>query len=752
MDTKANYVAVGAFTLALVLAMFGMIYWSFGVSSTGDTALLRIRIPGSAAGLGRGSSVLFNGIKVGDVRRVYIDVNNPTVAIADAEIDRLTPITESTRADIGLAGLTGQAAIELKGGDPAEQNLLERAEAQGTVAEVTANPSAVTNLLQTAQDIFARADAVLNTLEGFASDVRGPLTSTVGNVEVFSQALSRNAEGVDQFLANFGELSETLGNVSGRLDSTLTAAEELIRAVDREQVGTIVCNVETFTERLQTATADLDRIMANVDEASASVRSLAENANGTLARADGILDGVRTGVDTAVASIGQLSTQASGTLTRADGVLDGVKGGVDTAVASIGELSTQASGTLTAAEELIRAVDRDQVGTIVTNVQTVTERLQTATADLDRIMANVDETSASVRSLAENANGTLARADGILDGVRTGVDTAVASIGQLSTQASGTLTRADGVLDGVRSGIDTTVASIGELSTQASGTLTKVDGVLDSARGGIDSAAASITGVAEQASGTLSRADEIMAVVDPAQVESALTSFEGAAADARKAAADVSAVTSRFAARGEDFDAIIANARSVSQTFAEASTRIDGLVKKVDTIVAGIDAETVNGAVSDFTAAASDARKAAGDVAAFTERFTTDGDVDAILDDARVVAANLRQASTRVDGVLVKIDDLLGSGEAEGLAADASATLASFRTVADTLNARLGSILDNLSRFSGQGLRETEALIRDSRRSINRIEEAVSAFERNPQRIITGGEGNVREFDGRQRR
>ena len=75
--------------------------------------------------------MLFNGVKVGDVRRVYIDVHNPTVAIADTEIDRMTPITKSTQADIGLAGLTGQANIELKGADPKEPNLLDEAEAEG---------------------------------------------------------------------------------------------------------------------------------------------------------------------------------------------------------------------------------------------------------------------------------------------------------------------------------------------------------------------------------------------------------------------------------------------------------------------------------------------------------------------------------------------------------------------------------------------------------------------------------------------
>ncbi|TKB26754.1 MAG: MCE family protein, partial [Mesorhizobium sp.] len=113
METRANYVIVGIFTLAAILAAFAFVYWTAAIGEKGETTVLRVRIPGSASGLGRGSFVLFNGVKVGDVRRVYIDVDNPTAAIADTEIDRNTPITKSTQADIGLAGLTGQANIEL---------------------------------------------------------------------------------------------------------------------------------------------------------------------------------------------------------------------------------------------------------------------------------------------------------------------------------------------------------------------------------------------------------------------------------------------------------------------------------------------------------------------------------------------------------------------------------------------------------------------------------------------------------------
>jgi phospholipid/cholesterol/gamma-HCH transport system substrate-binding protein len=457
METKANYVIVGIFTLAAILAAFGFVYWTAAIGDRGETIELRVRIPGSASGLSRGSAVLFNGVKVGDVRRVFIDVDNPSVAIADTLVDRYTPITRSTKADIGLAGLTGQANIELKGADSKEPNILDEAEANGTVAEITADPSAVTNLLQTAQDIFKRADSVLSQLEGFASDARGPLTLTIQNAQKFSDALAANANGVEKFLSSVSALSDELAGVSGKLDGTLNAAEQLLKSVDRDKVATIVANVETFTKSLGDSSDELENIIASVD---------------------------------------------------------------------------------------------------------------------------------------------------------------------------------------------TTVKSVNEFAGKASDTLEKVDGVIGA--------------------------------VDPSAVRNALTNIEKASDTANRAAEDVAKVTDKFGDRADDIDRIIS--------------------------------------------------------------------------DARELADRLNRASVRVDGVLAKVDSLLGSGEAEGVMTDASQTLRSFRQVADTLNARLGTITDGFARFSNQGLREIEALARDSRRSINRIEQAVSDLERNPQRILSGGDGEVRQYDGRARR
>lgn len=455
METRANYVIVGIFTLAAIVSAFAFVYWTAAIGDRGETVLLRIRIPGSASGLGRGSAVLFNGVKVGDVQRVYIDVKNPSAAIADAQIERMTPITRSTQADIGLAGLTGQANIELKGADPKEVNLLDEAEQNGTIAEITANPSAVTNLLQTAQDIFGRADRVLSELEGFTKDVRGPLTTTAENAQKFSDALARNADGIDKFLESVASLSDELAGVSGKLDGTLKAAESILNSVDTEKIKSIVGSVEMFTT----------------------------------------------------------------------------------------------------------------------------------------------------------------------------------SLGQQAQQ-----------FDDIVQGIETAVGSINDFAQKTQQTLGKVDSVLD-----------------------------------------------------------------------------------------------------------GFDAQTVRSAVSNIESASRNASKAAGDIANLTDGLKKE-DVDEIVADAKQLTNRLNNASVRVDGILAKVDSLLGSGQADGLMVDARDTLKAYKQVADTLNSRLATITDGLARFSGQGLREVESLVQDSRRSINRIEQAVTDLERNPQRIITGGDGAVRQYDGRARR
>jgi len=265
METKANYVLVGIFTLIVSLLAFGFVYWIARFGEARDSTPLDVRIPGSVTGLSVGSQVLFNGIKVGDVRRLHLDETNPAFVIVQTRVNASTPITRSTAATLGFQGLTGQAYIELKGGRLDEPNLLTEAARANTVARIDADPSAVNNLLATAQDIFARANSVLSELEGFTKDVRGPLTQTINNTKVFTDALAKNAKVVDELGAN-----------AGNINQIITDAKDMMDRLNKASVH--VNDILVKTDKML-STSDKDSVAAQAKATLESIRQTSDNLN-----------------------------------------------------------------------------------------------------------------------------------------------------------------------------------------------------------------------------------------------------------------------------------------------------------------------------------------------------------------------------------------------------------------------------------------------------------------------------------------
>src|SRR4051812_16954518 len=118
METRANYALIGLFTLAVVAAAFGFVYWFSGSESGQRRQPVRIVFSGSVSGLSKGSIVLFNGIRVGEVTEVGLVADDPRRVIAQVEVDRTTPIRTDTRARLEVNLLSGVAQIALIGGDP----------------------------------------------------------------------------------------------------------------------------------------------------------------------------------------------------------------------------------------------------------------------------------------------------------------------------------------------------------------------------------------------------------------------------------------------------------------------------------------------------------------------------------------------------------------------------------------------------------------------------------------------------------
>ena len=109
METRANFVLIGSFTLAVIAAAFGFVLWFQSLHTTKARSPLRIVFEGPAAGLRNGGSVNFNGIRVGEVMSVKLD--NPRRVVALAMVENNAPIRKDTLVGLEFQGLTGVAAI-----------------------------------------------------------------------------------------------------------------------------------------------------------------------------------------------------------------------------------------------------------------------------------------------------------------------------------------------------------------------------------------------------------------------------------------------------------------------------------------------------------------------------------------------------------------------------------------------------------------------------------------------------------------
>ena len=78
MERQARFVLMGSFVLAFAVAIFGSVYWLHGMGTFGATTVYTIRFQGGAPGVGIGSSVLFDGLRVGEVTSIGFNPADPT--------------------------------------------------------------------------------------------------------------------------------------------------------------------------------------------------------------------------------------------------------------------------------------------------------------------------------------------------------------------------------------------------------------------------------------------------------------------------------------------------------------------------------------------------------------------------------------------------------------------------------------------------------------------------------------------------
>src|ERR1700737_3940299 len=202
METRANFVLIGSFTLAVIAAAFGFVLWFQSLHTTKARSPIRIIFEGPASGLRNGGSVNFNGIRIGEVISVKLD--NPRRVVALAMVGNDAPIRKDTLVGLEFQGLTGVAAISLKGGEEAAPSVpLD----EDGIPVLTADPNKL-------QDVTEAIRATLQNVNKVVADNQESVKNSLHNLETFTTSLARNSERIDAIM--------------GRVDGVMGKADNLM--------------------------------------------------------------------------------------------------------------------------------------------------------------------------------------------------------------------------------------------------------------------------------------------------------------------------------------------------------------------------------------------------------------------------------------------------------------------------------------------------------------------------------------------
>jgi len=280
VETRANYVLIGAFTLiiAAFLLLFGL--WAAKYTSEKDWRYFNVIFDEAVTGLTEGGSVQYNGISVGTVDTLSLAPDDPRKVIAKVKLRASTPVKVDTHAKLSFTGLTGTAFIQLTGGSP-DAPLL--AAADDEVPTIITESSALQNIAETANKLVARLDKVLSdeninniakTLEnlenatGAISDQRADLSTLIVNARISSEKLANTLDTTNNAVNSIDrELVQKLPQLIAKLDSTLSRMDSAANNADK-LIGENRGAINSFTQD------GLSQLGPTMEELRALVRDL----------------------------------------------------------------------------------------------------------------------------------------------------------------------------------------------------------------------------------------------------------------------------------------------------------------------------------------------------------------------------------------------------------------------------------------------------------------------------------------------
>jgi phospholipid/cholesterol/gamma-HCH transport system substrate-binding protein len=303
METRANYVWVGAITLLLLAALAAFIVWIAGFGAS-DRKEYDIFFPQAVEGLAEGSQVTFSGVPVGKVDMMKLWRKDPQFVQVRISIDNDVPVLQGTTATI-LGSFTGVSTIQLDGARPGAPPITKPGrdglpEIQPKAGGLGAILSSAPQLLDSLTTLTDRLTELLNP------ENQKSMGRILDNTEKITKNLADASPRVDAVMA---QLQVTLAQA----DATLAQFQDTLGSADRMLNKEGPSLADEMRETLASARKAADALQATMNDTRPAARELSQT---TLPAAEAALRDLKRTTATLRQMTESIQNQGAGSLLK----------------------------------------------------------------------------------------------------------------------------------------------------------------------------------------------------------------------------------------------------------------------------------------------------------------------------------------------------------------------------------------------------------------------------------------------------
>jgi phospholipid/cholesterol/gamma-HCH transport system substrate-binding protein len=258
METRSNYVMVGAVTVALLAGVLLFIVWLAGLSNK-QTKCFDIYFSQGVGGLNKGSNVSFSGVPVGQVQKISLLPNRPEFVWVRIDVDQQTPVLQGTTAQIHGVGFTGVSEIQLAGAQRGRPPI-ETMGPQGCPV-VPSSSGGISALLNSAPELIDRIQRLTERLTELLNDKnQNSISDILENIDRTSKVLADRAP----------QMADAVGDIRIAAHNAGIAAGNVATLTDNTN--------RLVTEQGRPAAQDLRKAIASIQQASDNLNAMITDA------------------------------------------------------------------------------------------------------------------------------------------------------------------------------------------------------------------------------------------------------------------------------------------------------------------------------------------------------------------------------------------------------------------------------------------------------------------------------------------